>query len=399
MSPRPLALAPPPLPADARALAWVLACAFGPPESAPGAVDGASAVRLASALDLAARIASRCPRARLAEQAGEAAAEELHRQRTRCAGEGLRLAELQREVAGVAARAGLELAWLKFAALEATGLDLVGRRTASDLDLLVRPADAPELARALAGRGFAAGRAPAPTHHLRPLVHARLGALEIHDRIPGVRLSGRRSAGYAELAAAGLLRPARDARASVPVREVLVAHALVHGLAQHARAPHGYPLWRLPADLLDLGVDGPHALAGGPVAGWIAGEVAAADLAAMLDLLAALAAGTALAGADAGRPGLWLRHLVAGTLDADYRAALRARAVLVTEPADLPRPLRGALALWRAVALAPAQVEAIYGPQRGRMAVLGRQLLRPFDLVGRGLAALGAGRRLRRRSG
>jgi hypothetical protein len=377
----------------------VLASAFGPAATPLAPVDGQSALRVATGLDLAARIASRCPRARLAAELGEAGAEELHRLRALCAAEGLRLLELGREVAGVAARAGIGLAWLKFAALEASGLEMLGRRSASDLDLLVAAQDAPALAAALLARRFTVGRLPAPSHHLRPLAHALLGALEIHTRIPGVRLDGRRSATWADLAGAGLLEPARDARATVPAREVLIAHALVHGVAQHARAPRGYPLWRVPADLLDLGAGEAPALDGTPVARWVAGELAAADVDALLELVAALASGTALPDPPAGRAGLWLRHLVAGALDADYGRALRARAALATEPSDLPRPLRAAVAAYRTVVLTPAQVEAVYGPQRGRGAVMRRQLLRPFDLVRRSVASLAARRRIDRRRG
>jgi hypothetical protein len=36
-----------------------------------------------------------------------------------------------------------------------------------------------------------------------------------------------------------------------------------------------------------------------------------------------------------------------------------------------------------AVVLSDAQIDAIYGPPRGRLGYLGRRLARPFDLLGR----------------
>ena len=380
---RPLRLAPPPLPADP-ALAWTLLRAFGPREAAaPVGVDGAAAARTAVALDLGARIASRVGPATLAAELGAPAA----------VAQGMRLLELARDLAGLAARAQIRIAWLKFAALDASGVEVVGRRAASDLDLLASPDDARELHRALVAEGFVADATRPPDHHLPALVHPVRGAVEIHVRLPGVRVGGgRRSADFGTLLAQGRLLPGRDARALVPDRTTLVAHLVAHALGQHALAPHGYPLTRVAADLADLDAGARELDA--DVARWIAGEVAGADLAALVELVRALAAGAEPRSLAGSRAGLWLAHLTAGALDPEYGRSLRLRAALVV-PSDEPRWLRPWLALWRTTALDAATASAIYGPSRRRGELAARRLLRPFDLVRRAWASWRARRRLR----
>ena len=391
---RPLRLAPPPLPADS-ALAWTLLRAFGPSAAAaPAGVDGGAAARLALALDLGARVASRVGPAALAAELGEAAADELVRRRRAVAAQGMRLLALAGEVAGLAARAGIRIAWLKFAALDAIGIEVVGSRAAADLDLLAAPEDAHELQRRLVAEDFVAAAGRRTDHHLPTLAHPERGAIEIHLALPGVRLAGgRRSADFATLLAAGRLHPGSEPRALVPDRPTLVAHLVAHALGQHALAPHGYPLSRVVADLSDLGAD--EADLDSPVAGWIAGEVAADDLRALLRLVGALNAGAALRALAGERAGLWLAHIVAGALDPEYERSLRLRAALV-EPSDRPRWVRPWVALWRTVVLTPAAAAAIYGPPRRRGELTTRRLLRPFDLVRRAWAGWRTRRRLRR---
>lgn len=421
---RPLRLTPPDLPDDP-ALQWTLARAFGPsdPKAADDARDpaggvdgfrtfGASAARIALALDLGARIAARVERETLVAELGESAAEELCRRRRDVAAQGLRLGALARDVAALAERHGLRIAWLKYAALGASGVEVVGRRAASDLDLLAPAADARELQRRLVAEGFAADASRPLEHHLPALAHAERGALELHLVLPGLRLEGgRRSADFAALERHDLLRSLGGAESTLE-RPALVAHLLAHGAAQHALAPRGYPLARLIADLVDLGA-GPEELERSPISVWVGAEAAETDLRALLELARGLGRGDRPSSFAGARSGLWLAHCVACALEPDYERSLRWRAALRV-PSDRATWLRPWLGVWRALAPGPAATVAIYGPSsvggasRGSGVLevsgasgasgarLGRRLLRPFDLARRAWSGWQADRRLRR---
>src|SRR5206468_11377282 len=96
---------------------------------------------------------------------------------------------------------------------------------------------------------------PAHEHQLRPLVHASGCLVEVHTVLLGVRLTRGASATLDALEAGGLLAaaPSLPQAARIPLPEVMIAHALAHGIAQHGLAPHKYPLMRMVADLVDLG--------------------------------------------------------------------------------------------------------------------------------------------------
>ncbi len=202
----------------------------------------------------------------------------------------------------------------------------------------------------------------------------------------------------------------------VPSRPVLLAHALVHGLAQHGLAPRSYPPWRGVSDWIDLGLGGDQgdALLAAASA-WLGGALSADDAEAAHGLCALLVAGRPEALTGTERPAAVLgRHLLAGPLDPSYRRSLRLDRLLPAagtggrRPAGLddpsndraaaPRPGR-ARTLWAAAGRAlippPAELAALYGPWRSRWGLVWRRLVRPADLGLRLLTA--AASRLRGR--
>jgi hypothetical protein len=397
MPPRRIRFRPPPVELPA-ALGWALARAFGPPEAevAPPR-DPAAALAFAGRFEIAARLAARLPRERWAAELGEEGAAELRRQRIAAVANEVRLLDLAREVAHAA---GAPVALLKFAALAASGAAATGSRPACDVDLLAPAAGADRLHAALRARGWSASPLPAGGHQLPALAPAAAGAaaVEIHLHLPGVRVAGR-SATYEDLERAGLLAPLDGwpAACRVPGPAVLAAHALAHALVQHGFAPDAYGSLKMIGDLVDLGWGGD----GGDELAARAGELVAADVSAdeiqaARRLAAALAAGEGLA-ARLAAPGetageiVLLRHLLAGRLDPRYRAALKLG--LRPQPGDAPRAVAAARALWAALFLSRAQVDAIYGRPGGGWGYLGRRLARPFDLALRLAAYAAAARR------
>ncbi|HVT58054.1 MAG TPA: nucleotidyltransferase family protein [Thermoanaerobaculia bacterium] len=395
---------------------WMLLWAFGPPAAAAQAVtdppdppDPIAALELARRFELAPRIAWRQGRRRLEAELGEAAAAGFQRERRRAAATGLRLKEIALEVAAAAAQLDLPLVLLKFAALEAAGLPVAESREACDVDVLAPPELAAELAAALRFRGFRSSRLPAAEHHLPGLEHPAGGAVEVHLLLPGVRLAADgASATVAALAEGGLLAaaPGYPGRCSIPVPPVLAAHALAHGLGQHGFWPYSYSLLKMVGDLVDL------AAAAGPAAPeltaaalrLVAEDVGEAEAEAVFRLGAVLASGC---GADLLDPtlavsqedvdaALLLRHILAGRLDGGYAEALRL-GLFRAQPSDRRPARRLAAAVAGTVFLSRAQIDAIYGPPRGRLGYLGRRFARPFDLLAR-LARYGwRAARLRRR--
>jgi hypothetical protein len=347
--------------------AWVLRAAFAESPPAPAGLDAAEAARGARRLSLGARIAGRLGRGRLTAELGSSAAP-LLADRAAAAAQSLRLDELLRDVAAVAFDLDVPLVALKGAALRATGVTRPDTRFAADLDLLAPAADAARLRRALVERGGRNAGGCAYEQHLAPVLWPGRGAVELHSKILGVRLGGARgSAGYRELAEAGLLvsLPRLAGRCAAPRPEVLAAHCLAHGLAQHGLGPRGYPMAQMFADLDDLGFGGERgdSLAAS-VAPWIAGCVSPDELGAALDLSRRLASGDP--GAVAADR--LLDHLLAAALDDGYARSLRLR--LFSRPLSDGRGLAARLGSLRA---ALAGSEGLDGrPPLGILARLGR---------------------------
>ncbi|HTQ80771.1 MAG TPA: nucleotidyltransferase family protein [Thermoanaerobaculia bacterium] len=337
--------------------------------------------------ELAGRVAARQGRGRLREELGEAAAAGFARELATEAGMGMRLNALAFQVAHTAADLGLPVIFLKFAALDLSGMLLPGSRSACDVDVLVDEAEAAALQRALAAQGFTPSGLPELEHQL-PALAGPEGVIEVHRVLLGVRLSSGRSATAGDLARAGLLRPLTDlpGQASVPAPAAAVAHALVHGLGQHGWWPQSYSLFKMFGDLVDLGFGGAAGLSLAETAAhYIASDVPEAEIAASRKLCTALVAGEDLIdwGTEEAPEALLLRHILAGRLDPSYERGLKL-GLFRAQPSDRKPLARMARTLWRAVFLTRAQVDALYGPPRGgALGYLGRRLYRPWELLGR----------------
>lgn len=364
--------------------------AFGPPGAAfSEAVEPAGALAAARRFEVSPRVASRQGRARLAAELGAETAAGFQRDLTTAAAQGMRIEALLREVAAVAAEREIPLVLLKFAALEAGGTLAPGARTACDLDVMAPPERVEELQAALLARGFRASGLPDSEHQLAAVLHPSGGVVEVHRLVPGVRPDGVRSATVVALSRAGLLEPAPGLPgASLPAREVQMAHALVHGIGQHGFWPASYPLLRMCGDLIDLGF---HSESTAPLAQRAARlverDVAPAEVEAVRDLCRALAGGEEPAGKEpVGKEqksgAVLLRHILAGRLDADYESSLRL-SLFRSQPSDRPPGVRVVRTALAAVFLSRAQIDAIYGRPRHPLGYLGRRLARPFDLLWR----------------
>lgn len=356
-------------------------------EPQPAGLPPGEAIALARELWLSARIAARHGRVRLAAELAAEDAAEFHQDRMAALAAELGWLGQARQLASVAAELGVGVVFLKFMALCLTGRLAEGSRRASDLDVLVAPAEATKLEAALRDRGLAPLSGSAYEHHLPALAAPLGGAIEIHTKVLGLRL-GRRgaSAELVDLAQRGLLERVHELPGAcyVPVPAVLTAHALVHGLAQHGFAPHSYPMLRLLADLadLDFGLDRP-----------LPEEIRAALLRDLPlgELQAAAALVSQLVEGDlaplgesphASGEAALLHHLLAGALDPDYRASLRLR--MLWHPLSDRGAVRAvAGSLSRALFPSTEELASIYGSSEGRVPSAARRLLRPFDLTRR----------------
>lgn len=240
------------------------------------------------------------------------------------------------------------------------------------------------LAAALRSRGFQQADGVAECdHQLLPFERERGERVELHRFLPGVSRPGeRRFAGVEDLEAAGVLRPVAGwpEGTRVPNADVLAAHALVHGIAQHGLAPRSYPLMRMLADLIDLGATG---LEGGALLArahaWIARHVSLEEISAVHATVSALAAGRVENSA-------LLDHVLAGLLDDRYVASLKLRG-LGSEPSQRPQVVARSRAAWHA--LFPGRAR-LAGLAPGQSTALGA-VLRPFVVAWRAACALAAG--------
>ncbi len=377
---------PPPL-APSSELRWVLGRAFGPVGDAAAPRDTAAAVELALKLDLAARIAVRTPPARLGDEVGLEGARRLGLAQLGARSRSRRAALARAEIARVASAAEIPIVWLKHAALVAMGLCNDGSRDVSDVDVLVPPELAESLQERLVAQGFTRLDLPGSEHQL-PLLAAPSGiGVEVHRCIPGLRAPGsRRYARWSTLAAHGALLPAPDG-GSIPDRDLVRAHAAVHGLAQHGRTPRAYPLARMLADLHDLAAEGADPLPPRTRA-WLEGELTPVELEAIARLVALTRRGAL---PDEREPaGLLLRHLAAGALDDDYVASLKLFGDW-TPMTDGSRWRARLSALGGALLPTDGQLQAIYGPGLDPAALRRRRWTRPLDLCLRAARSARAG--------
>ena len=229
------------------------------------------------------------------------------------------------------ALAGRGIPWtvLKFGALALTGVLHPGQREAGDLDILIDVDDLLRATEALKTVGFLAKGGRDLEHQVDPLYSERLGVcVDLHKVILGVRHPGsRRSLTQSTLHANGLAVPASAAYPScfIPKPEILLAHAAVHGLAHHGFRPSEYPLFRLPADVIDLA-------GGGSVRGALLGAAPFLRHTLDEDLIEALAnlceglrSGvglTELCQLDLRPCSRLVRHMLASSLSTEYASSL-----------------------------------------------------------------------------
>ena len=387
-------------------LAWALSRAFGPVEkdSKTGdQLDAGEAIELADSLNLTARIGARTPHSKLVDELGEVGAGRVVEAHRRTAAHSLVVVQLCRELARAGRELDIPTIFLKGAALLLVGRLPTGSRGMTDIDLLTLDREAPRFQQRMKDAGWAEKPGVPGEHQLRMLTHRSGLGLEVHTMVLGVRVSGAGSAGADDVLARSLAVPLPDplAGSSVPTDSVLLAHLLVHGIAQHGLYPQSYPMSRLIADAQDLCGNRerwdellPEAMA------WIRSDVSIEEAEAVRDLALRLGGGEdpAAIAEDNDRPARLLRHILAGVFDKPYRDGLRLR--------SLARPLAGQSAsrtlfrnAFRTVWLTRPQVEILYGTPRTSLGYWGWRFWRPFDLVLRAVryGRAWVGDRLRRR--
>lgn len=363
---------------------WALLRAFGPPSKVfPNVPEGSSLFRTANGLDLAARIAARSGAGSLEAEIDETA-REFFRASQRNADESV-LNSLAAQDVGAAARdLAIPLVYLKFQALT-LGSYVTGKaRGTSDVDVLVPQGEAGRFRRALLDRGFRPSGCPEYEHQTSPVVHPFGVSVDIHRKLLGVRVAGRRSADARDLLDRGLcvFPAAAPGSPAVPVREVLIAHALVHGIGQNGLAPHAYPLMRMVADLVDLDLPGSSADRRS-WAGWISRDVSAAEIDAVARLCSRLRSGEKLREGGAGERA-FLYHVLAAARDPAYSRSSVLRGWLY-EPTDHSRAGRIFRSAVRALFPSRAQIAAASRAPGGRWRGLWLRLSRPWVLLGRAL--------------
>ncbi len=302
-------------------------------------------------------------------------------------------AELQAEavaegISATAAAMGMPVVFLKGAALVMEGLILSGSRGLGDVDVLAPEGREQALQDRLKAEGcFEPEDLPSGEHQLQALGHPLGLAVEVHLCLRGVRCSGRDSAILADLDDLGLTQRVEglsgDTR--VPGLDLLLAHAVVHGLAQHGLNPKGYPMLRFVGDIIDLD------LAGAVESGaferwmpWVERDVSRREVEALADMCRRLVGEQGAVGAWPGSDdsALMLRHLVLGAVDIEYRDSLRIRSLALVMPSR-GRSATLLRTLWGATVLTRGQVDALYGKPSSSWGYWGYRLYRPFDLIGR----------------
>ena len=367
-------------------LRWLLWRAFGP--AGEGLTDGGdvnaeAATDVARRFDLAARIGARTPIGVLEAELGSETAGWFRDEHMGAAARYLVVGPVCRELAEAGRLLDIPLVFLKGAALQLGGRVAAGSRNMGDVDVLAPEDGARQLQAAMVEAGCKVFEARESEHQLQLLTH-RLGlGIEIHKIIPGVRLGGGSSATAGELIERGLVLPAPGLEDGcyVPSDEVVLAHLLVHGIAQHGLAPDAYPMSRMLADVQDVGAGDD---AWEDAGRWIKRDASREEVEAVAGLVRRLGAGEdpAMVAAGDDDEGALLRHLLAGVLDESYAQSMKFRS-LTAKPKDVTRARALAKTMRGALFPTKAQIDIIYGPPRTELGYWGWRVWRPFDLVGR----------------
>lgn len=316
---RPLGFRPPRFSLDSE-VEWVVQRALGPLDWRPRRhISGQRLVEVALRLDLAARIAARQPREQTEREMGAAPAHRLREQYVGAVARGALLDHALSELLTQARAANVTCILLKYAALNRIGVLRVGSRVASDLDVLVAHTEARRFQTLLIQNGYRDLGLSESSHQLAALQAPSGVLIELHVHVPLVTLSpGQPFVRADDLLTAGLTRESDGAL--IPDVAVLAAHAIAHGLMQHAQAPHMCSALKTFADLADLCVVSPGVIAQSRT--YLARTMTAEDLASVEALAQALQRGDMQA-ALSGRPGVILRHALASQLDRSYATRLR----------------------------------------------------------------------------
>jgi hypothetical protein len=376
----------------------VLLRAFGPVRRAWNEpLDLGEVCRLAELFDLIPRIAGRLGREALRRETGEECAEKWLLAYRLTAASNLQFLAFAGKLAGLAKGLGIPIAFVKGTALGLAAVVPLGWRAACDIDLLVPPDRLEELRSALVGEGFVSSKEPGCEHQMPPLHHPSGLMVELHRHIPGLRLSrGRSSATFGDLERLGLLEQGSRVPAGsyLPVKKVLVAHCLVHGLVQHGPAPGSYPAFRAVTDLMDLGFgDDAEPLPATFQLDRLDGEAVETTREVVRQLMEGVTEGLVVGETPQSR---LLRHLIAGATDERYREALKASPFSLGGFSDKSAPLAFLSSLSHALFITRPEVDAIYGRQKSSAGYLYRQIMRPVDIASRAvrysIQALRAGR-------
>lgn len=316
---RPLGFRPPRLVLDAE-LEWVLQRAFGPPTWTPTTpLSGQRLVDVALRLDLASRIAARQPRELVELEMGAIAAHRLREQYVGTVARGALLDYALDELLDRAKDSGVPCILLKYAALNRMGVLRVGSRVASDIDVLVPHARARQFQAILKEKDYEDLGLPESSHQLPALRDPHGVLIELHVHVPLVTLAaGQPFARADDLLAAGLTT--QSGNAFVPDAAIVAAHAIAHGLMQHAQVPQVYSPLKTFADLADLQIARPGVLE--QAQAYLARTMTADDITNVQTLARLLTEGD-LETAMKGGPGVLLRHALASQLDRRYAIRLR----------------------------------------------------------------------------
>lgn len=367
---------------------WVLSRAFASTfEDIPDALPS-ECLHEARRLGLLPRILSRHGRELIAAELGDdvarSAAQQLHRQMAA----GLAIKQTQQHIAKSALERGFSFGILKFAALYELGFVSPATRAACDLDILVDPEDAKPFAAALISEGYLCPPRRVATHHPFILKSPTGTTVELHTRLPHVRTHpDRPGAELNTLKIAGLVFPsiACSPNVYVPTRELLAAHLVAHGIAQHGFDPRTYPSWRMVSDLAVMGYADDPALRVGAHR-WIFHAVSEAELQAIATLIKCLQLDKleALWESD-DDAALLLRHLVYVVTNERYRAQVELRHIGQAVRED------GIMSVLRnystyALFLPEASLRRIYGDSPRSLLML--RLVRPADFAYRGIRRL-----------
>lgn len=379
----------PPTDAIGAEVALALDLAFGPVVDEGLEPWSPSADRLIEVCDrlvVAARIGARWSARRLENAFGPEIAAAFVSARRKAAAQELKAEAVIQDLAEVAASMDLPIVILKGGALMLRGTFPPGSRGMCDVDVLAPEGREEAFQERLKAKGwFEPPDLPSGEHQLQVLGHPVGLAVEVHHCLRGVRNADGNSFGWSDLDEGGFLDRVESlpGESFIPKHDVLLAHALVHGLAQHGLNPKGYPLLRVVGDLVDLDLAGP--VDGEDADRWlplIDRDVSRLEVVALARLCRRLTEGEGAASVWSGKDGAgsMLRHFVLGSTDTKYRDSLRIRSLATALPSGgrfktLVRTVWGTLILTR------GQVDALYGQPSSAWGYWGYRLYRPFDLV------------------